>query len=90
MKISANVSCQSYFIPIIFRANQISGKDEIAKNECNRAYKSSGMQVRNNAIQGRAMTRNRPSKETMILYMNPWILFDHETITVRGLLIGNP
>ena len=67
-------------MPIIFRANQISGKDEIAKNECNRAYKSSGMQVRNDAIQG-AMTRNKPSKETTILDVDPWILFDHETIT---------
>ena len=73
MNISANVSCQSYFMPIIFRANQISGKDEIAKNECNRAYKSSGMQVRNDAIQG-AMTRNKPSKETTILDVDPWIL----------------
>jgi len=68
-------------VPIIFHANQISGKDEIAKNECNRAYKSSGMQVRNDAIQEGVMTRNRPLKETTILYVNPWILFDHETIT---------
>ena len=28
MNISANILCQSYFMPIIFRANQISGKDE--------------------------------------------------------------
>ena len=55
--------CQ-YFVTIIFHANQISGKDEIAKNECSRAYKSSGMQVSNDAIQGGAMTRNRSSKDT--------------------------
>jgi len=65
MNISANISYQSYFMPIIFRANQISGKDEIAKNECSRAYKSSGMQVSNDVIQGGgATTRNRPSKDT--------------------------
>jgi len=51
MNISANVLYQSYFMPIIFHANQISGNDKIAKNECNRAYKSSGMQVKNNTIQ---------------------------------------
>jgi len=44
--------------------------DKIAKNECNRAYKSSSMQVRNDAIQG-GMMRNRPSKEMTILYMSP-------------------
>jgi len=27
------------------------------------------------------MTGNRLSKETTILYVNPWILFDHERIT---------
>jgi len=64
MNISANVSCQSYFMPIIFCTNQISGKDEIANNECSRAYKSSGMQVSNDAIQGVVMTRNRSSKDT--------------------------
>jgi len=50
-------------------------------NECNRAYKSSGMQVSYDTIQGRAMTRNRPSKDTRDDVVNPWILFDYETIT---------
>jgi len=84
MNISANISYQSYFMPIIFRANQISGKDEIAKNECSRAYKSSGMQVSNDVIQGGGRRReigHRRIPETTILYVDPWILFDHETIT---------
>ena len=42
-----HISCQSYFAPIISRPS-----DEIAENACNRAYKSSGMQVNNDAVQG--------------------------------------
>jgi len=39
--------CQSYFAPIRSQPG-----DQFANNQCNRAYKSSGMQVGNDAIQG--------------------------------------